>query len=778
MPHTYVKTVGPKNAKIFLVGEAPGKDEEAQGVPFVGYAGRTLTQLLTQAGINRNECLIGNVARVQPPNNNINTYFLDSKNTVPGPQLLKWMDELKKEIEDSKPNVVVTLGAVPLYILTSLRGIKTYRGTVVESSLVPGIKVIPTFHPQAVNWEWSLAFPTIMDLRKVRRHSYSPGIPLDRRTVVSNPSLEQWIDYCERLRRLEHSVSVDIESAQPGSHISRIAFSDSKDYAMSFELLRGHSPRLNQRQEVDFWYHTSKVLYENSLIFQNAVYDTSVLLRNHGAYCRHIEMDTLLAAHCCWPEAPRDLGFLGSICLDVPAWKHTSKDDLGVYNAYDACNTYGISTFLEGELKRIGMYEFFKREMSEIEPASFLQLNGIKIDAKKLLEIREDIGKKLQEVKDGLQEITKEEINFSSPKQLQKFLYIDLGLPVQYKRRKSAEEERKITTDRESLEKLYRKTKNPILKLLITHSEYNKLYTSFAKMSVSPEGRVHTSYNIAGSSQDNEEEFGKAFGRWSSSKSIIDPYGPGNLQNIPSRGYGRIIRTVFVPEDGYVILRGDYVQAEAVVVAYLINDQRLIQAFQNKEDVHKLTASMMFGVKVEDVTKEQRNVGKMIRHASNYSAGPAVLAKGLMCEMSEAKDLLSLYHRICPQLRRWHEAIQEELTVSNRTLTNLLGRKHRFLDRWGDGLFRSAYAYKPQSTVGDLLNFSLADFYYRYGERFSILLQLHDAFYLQCKEMEVAEAIECMRECMIRPIEVNNEEMVIDVDFAVGPNWGELEEVK
>ena len=297
-------------------------------------------------------------------------------------------------------------------------------------------------------------------------------------------------------------------------------------------------------------------------------------------------------------------------------------------------------------------------------------------------------------------------------------------------------------------------------------------------MSVSPEGRAHTSYNIAGSSQDSEEEFGKAFGRWSSSKSIIDPYGPGNLQNIPSRGYGRIIRSVFIPEDGYVILRGDYVQAEAVVVAYLINDHRLIQAFHNHEDVHKLTASTMFGVKVEDVTKEQRNVGKMIRHASNYSAGPAVLAKGLACEMSEAKDLLSLYHRICPQLRRWHESIQEELTKNNRTLTNLLGRKHRFLDRWGDGLFRSAYSYKPQSTVGDLLNFSLADFYYKYGDRWDILLQLHDAFYIQCRHGEIEEATQCMKECMIRPIEVNNEEMVIDVDFAVGPNWADLKEIK
>lgn len=774
-----VNTEGPAGAKIFLVGEAPGREENDSGRPFVGYAGRTLTKLLTQAGINRMECLIGNVARKQPPGNNMDYYFLDKKHTVPTPELLEFIHQLEEEIIINKPNIVIALGAIPLWVLTTLRGIKTYRGTVMESTLVSGQKVLPTYHPQAINYEWSLAFPTIMDLRKARRHSYSSKIPETNLYLETHPSLETWIGLCQTLLLHKSPVAVDIESTN-GAHITRIAFAPSDRESYSFELIRGHTIMLNHNEEYDFWKWTSKVLYECPLIFHNAAYDTSVLIRNHGAYCRNIVFDTLVAAHCCWPEAPRDLGFLASICLDIPAWKKSAKQDLGTYNAQDACHTFGIHTFLKGELMRLQMTEFFEKEMREIEPASMLQLQGIKIDSDRLNTIKEDIVEKTELTRKELDGLTGGGVNYNSPKQVQKLLYIDLGLPIQYKRRKTTEEERTITTDEEALEKLARRYKNKTVEKLLEYREFNKLLSSFVNMSISPMGRVHTSYNITGSSTDHEMDFSRSFGRWSSSKSIIDSYGPGNLQNIPSRGYGRIIRNVFTADEGKVIIRGDYIQAEAVVVVYLINDQRLKRAFANKEDIHKLTASLMFGIPIEEITKEQRQVGKTIRHASNYSAGPAVLARTLRCEMAEAKELLELYHKMCPMLRIWHEGIKEELTRNNRTLTNLLGRKHRFLDRWSDGLFRSAYSYKPQSTVGDLLNFSLCDFYYKYGSEMDILLQLHDAFYIQVPDTSkgVEDGIASMRECMVKPIIVNNEEMVIDVDFAVGPNWGDLKEIK
>ncbi len=141
--------------------------------------------------------------------------------------------------------------------------------------------------------------------------------------------------------------------------------------------------------------------------------------------------------------------------------------------------------------------------------------------------------------------------------------------------------------------------------------------------------------------------------------------------------------------------------------------------------------------------------------------------------MADGKKLLSQYHNICPQLQLYHKAIQEEL-YRTRMLVNLLGRKHRFLGRWDDTLFRSAYSYKPQSTVGDLLNVALVRLYKKYGDTVDIILQVHDAIYTLIPEDSVADVQEILRECMIIPLVCKDESFMIDVDFSCGPRWGEL----
>ena len=140
----------------------------------------------------------------------------------------------------------------------------------------------------------------------------------------------------------------------------------------------------------------------------------------------------------------------------------------------------------------------------------------------------------------------------------------------------------------------------------------------------------------------------------------------------------------------------------------------------------------MFGCSVFDVTKEQRTVGKTIRHATNCSAGPDVVANRLGITRKEAKSYLDRYHAGTPQLHLWHQCIQDELQRT-RVLTNLFGRKHRFLDRWGDSLFRSAYSFIPQSTVGDLLNHALINIYNNLNSWCHLALQLHDAVYVYVK---------------------------------------------
>jgi DNA polymerase-1 len=181
----------------------------------------------------------------------------------------------------------------------------------------------------------------------------------------------------------------------------------------------------------------------------------------------------------------------------------------------------------------------------------------------------------------------------------------------------------------------------------------------------------------------------------------------------------------------------------------------------------------MYGIPIAEVTKDMRNIGKRLRHASNYSAGPAVVARALGIKMGEAKKLLDLYHSMCPMLKIWHKKIQEQLQ-KNRTLETPLGRKHVFMDRWGDTLFRSAYAFIPQSTVGDLLNISLVDFYHAWKHTaMQIWLQLHDAMYITIPEDDDEKVwMKRMLESMLRELEIDYEKFIIDVDFKLGTNWG------
>ncbi len=783
-----VLTEGPPDAKIMIVGEAPGKAEDECGKPFQGAAGQTLNNLLGQAGIARYQCLVTNVARERPPANKISLFFEDKKCTIPKPKLLLWIKELQDEIKLYKPNIIIALGATALWALTGEKKISDFRGYVLPCTLVPGRKVLATYHPQAVNYDWKLYFQTVLDLRKALRHSSFPEIPESKQLFLPNVTAREFINYMKML--IAHpeydKLSVDVETIQPGSHIEELGLSHDPNFGMSVFILKGRAPALPEKDELLLWQTFAILVACKKIIMQNGAYDTGVLWHNNHILIENIWMDTLIAAHICWPELPRDLGFLGSVCLDVKPWKGSSKTQ--EYNPADAANTFGIAEVLWEEVKRQGSVAQLVFEMNLIPVSLLLQLQGIKVNREKQKELVEKWTETRSKLKVELDRVIGREINFNSSKQMCQLLYVELGLPPQYKRRKSIEEVRTMTTDANALRTLARLVpNNPVFNLIIAYKKADLLVRQFLDIKLSPEDKVHTSYNITGAASDDEEDTKKtkrSFGRWSSSASIILPYGSGNLQNIPPEA-----RKMYRAEPGWKIIQADYSQAEAVVVAHLTGDQKLMKMFvdsfglskdeKKSYDIHKMTIALMLGCDPSEVTPEQRTAGKTIRHAASYSAGPQVLANRLGIKMKQAKELMELYHKANPHLKMWYQQIQEELKRS-RTLTNLFGRKHRFLDRWGDSLFRSAYSYIPQSTVGDLLNTALLKIYYNIPKldyTLNILLQLHDAVYITVEEQNVMEAIKCLRKNMLITLQHNNIEFQIDMDFKVGDSWAEGEDL-
>jgi uracil-DNA glycosylase family 4 len=784
-----VNTEGPPDAKIMLVGEAPGEEEDKLGRPFVGYAGHTLDNLLGQAGIARYQCLVTNVARERPPANKIFYLFEDKRCTIPKPRLRVWIEKLKEEIELYKPNIIVALGSTALWALTGEKKISDFRGYLIPCTLVPGRKVLPTYHPQEVNYKWKLYFPSVLDLRKALRHSHTPDFPENKQVFLPGVDTRQFINYMEEL--IAHpewdKLSVDVETIQPGSHIEELGLSHDPNFGISIYLLKGRASALPEKDELLLWQTFSRLINQKKVVMQNGAYDIGVLWYNQHILVESLWMDTLIAAHVCWPELPRDLGFLGSICLDVPPWKNSSKTE--TYNPADAANTLGIAEVLSKEIDKQGIRKTFDFEMNLISVALTLQLQGIAVNKDKQSELIKLWSERRDTLKEKLFTVIGREVNFSSPKQMQQLLYIDLKLPVQYKRRKSVTETRTMTTDANTLRVLSRLVPdNPVFNLILEYKKADTLVNNFLLVELSSEGKVHTSYNITGASSDDEEDTKKtkrSFGRWSSSASIILPYGSGNLQNIPNEA-----RKMYEAPAGWKIIEADYAQAEAVVVAYLTGDQKLKKMFKDSfglskteksnYDIHKMTIAQMLGIPIEQVSKEQRAAGKTIRHAVSYSAGPQVLANRLGTKLSDAKTLIELYHRANPSLRMWYQAIQQELKRS-RTLTNLFGRKHKFLDRWGDSLFRSAYSYIPQSTVGDLLNVAINRLYDSLLDlpyEVQILLQLHDAMYVMVEEDNVMPTVKHIRNCMLIPLKYMNEEFYIDVDFKVKTSWAEGDELE
>src|SRR6266404_7430913 len=151
-----VRPDGPIPARIMLVGEAPGAQEEIEGIPFVGESGKELNRMLQEAGITRSECFVTNVCRIRPPGNDINHFIAKAKKDITNahkqlhgrwvlPQILDGVSLLEKELQMVKPNIVVALGNVPLWALTGLWGITRWRGSML--SRPNGTKVIPTIHP-------------------------------------------------------------------------------------------------------------------------------------------------------------------------------------------------------------------------------------------------------------------------------------------------------------------------------------------------------------------------------------------------------------------------------------------------------------------------------------------------------------------------------------------------------------------------------------------------------------------------------------------------------
>jgi DNA polymerase-1 len=416
-------------------------------------------------------------------------------------------------------------------------------------------------------------------------------------------------------------------------------------------------------------------------------------------------------------------------------------------------------------------------------PAYTLMTRGVKIDMNARAETVHDLRKEKDRYESIFSRLTLEgldyAINYRSPIQLQKLFYDLLGLPV-IKIYDKLTKDHKVSTNRATLEKL---TKHPSAKpfcdlILAMRDNDKKIQVLETGLD---NGRMHCSYQVAG----------PMTGRWASNTSV---FGSGtNLQNISDK-----MRRVFIPDDGLKFAQFDLAQAESRVVAHLsLPFGHAYLDACNSGDLHTTVTKLVWpalpwgSAPDKEIAKRvfyrdftYRDMSKRGGHASNYVGTPATISMHLKIPKTQAQDFHDDYFRAFPELRKWHNAVRVSLSTT-RSISTPLGRVCAFTGRpWDSDTIKSAVAYAPQSTIGDILNLGFLKVWRMFDKIHSpdnpleLLTQVHDSILIQYHPRDESWLLPAVAEALTVPVDINGKECIIGVDIQTGWNWGKYIEKK
>lgn len=308
-------------------------------MPFVGASGYELTRMLDEAGIRRADCYLTNVFNLRPDRNDIESICGPKADALPGMPPIKngkyipskYASELSRlynELSEVRPNVVLALGNTATWALLHNTGISKIRGTVAESMVLKGLKVLPAYHPAAILREWSLRPVTVLDFAKAKRESAFPEIRRPKCWVYIEPSLADMESFYEQHLRNAEFISFDIETS--GNQITCIGFAPTREISLVIPFVDNRNTEPSTRgsywrsahEEYLAWKFVYKVLNLPCPKFgQNTLYDIHFLWRGYGIPVRNYADDTMLCHHALQPESQKGLGFLGSVYTDYSSWK-------------------------------------------------------------------------------------------------------------------------------------------------------------------------------------------------------------------------------------------------------------------------------------------------------------------------------------------------------------------------------------------------------------------------------------------------------------------------
>ena len=611
----------------------------------------------------------------------------------------------------------------------------------------------------------NLGSPTITILKT--------DIPHDYELVTSVLALDAWI------KQINNSdlTAIDTETTGLDTMQARlVGISLSTEPGRAAYIPVGHDyVGCPDQLDLEFVLEKLKPWLEDSKrkkLGQNLKFDLHIFM-NHGIRVRGIQHDTLLQSYVLESHRKHDMDSLASRHLGIKTTTYDevtgkgaaricfSSVDLSVaaeYAAEDADITLQLHqqlwSALEKEPELIGIYRDI--ELPAMEVLFEIERFGVLVDAQALNDQTKSLGERISVIEKDAFEEAGSSFNLSSPKQLQEILFNQKQLPILKKTPGG-----QPSTNEEVLQQLA--LDHPLPALILQHRTLTKLKTTYTeklpKMLDKQTGRIHTNYAQAVANT----------GRLASN----DP----NLQNIPIRTEeGRRVREAFIAPPGKIIVSADYSQIELRIMAHLSEDQSLIQAFKNGEDIHRQTASEIFNISSTQVSTEQRRYAKVINFGLIYGMSAFGLAKQLGVERSAAQQYIDRYFARYPGVANYMDRSKTHAkergyveTVFGRRLT--LPEIHASNHQLRQGAERAAINAPMQGTAADLIKIAMISvnrWLRENGLKTNIIMQVHDELILETPEEELTMVL---TEVPQRMASVATLSVPLIADIGSGKNW-------
>ncbi len=548
--------------------------------------------------------------------------------------------------------------------------------------------------------------------------------------------------------------------------------------AFSWEVGKGfYMPFPENRDEAQELVEQLRPFFENESIEkigQNLKYDIKVLAK-YNVDVKGKLFDTMLAHYLINPDMRHNMDVLAETYLnytpisiteligkkgknqlsmrDVPLEKQTE------YAVEDADVTLQLKEHFEKELGEANTQKLFDEiEIPLLRVLASMELEGINLDEKFLNSLSVDLDNDIESLEKKIYDIAGEEFNIASPKQLGDILFDKLKLVDKPKKTKTGQ----YATSEDILS--YLAKDHEIIKHILDYRGFAKLkstYVDALPTQVEPStGRVHTDYmqTVA------------ATGRLSSNNP--------NLQNIPIRTErGRQVRKAFIPRNKeYTLLAADYSQIELRIIAALSQEETMIEAFKNGEDIHASTASKVFNVPLKDVTREQRSNAKTVNFGIIYGVSAFGLSNQTDLNRTEAKELIDTYYATYPKLRNFISE-QVDFARDNGYVQTVLGRRRYLKDINSRNAVvrgaaeRNAVNAPIQGSAADIIKIAMINIHRKLKEgnyKTKMLLQVHDELVFDVYKPELEAIKKLVKTEMESAYKL---EVPLDVDLDIGDNW-------